>query len=622
MEELEAQSKVTTTPVKLALAILAAAVLLNPLLLVRIPKRTEQFGPATVAAKTGISDLSNYFSYALYFAGILLVSAVLFLLRDRLAGNSWNARALRRLIVAILFASLIWRLPFTAPNPTFQSIVSPVVDEFHEGEILGLAPEADAGQDLPVPLLVHGPGMDYAPAWIGAKLAPAGYRIPTIRMFFRFLGSGAVIALVFALIVICKEREDLLSIPDSIRGAFRYWVIGCALAVIIDLSIVGARRFVFWLQISLLILAARALRNEQATRYRIPVFAFLGSALPLGIFYNYSCGISGAAATLAGLSILGWHYGKRGAGLLLTAVASAMATLCALYLICGSREFSAIVRDIEYWSANARRVAFWPVTPASGASIQSVIVMATCCLLLITAVRAFRHFLRFRSNFDESYALALFLIVAVCELRPYLDRADPQHLLLITPTFLFIALYTLLPMAVPRANAIFESIPRPFHESLKWAAVAVFGVLILHTINPLVAFYPNDELPPQSPAVPPDERIVAPEFRLAVQELGAEIETQPCFFALSYSAVWYTVFNRPSCSTFYEPPYARSISAQAQIVDELRRYRPKIVLAEDRSYMKIDGFLPAEICPQVWAYLQKEYVPFKTIGQCQFYRLR
>jgi hypothetical protein len=54
----------------------------------------------------------------------------------------------------------------------------------------------------------------------------------------------------------------------------------------------------------------------------------------------------------------------------------------------------------------------------------------------------------------------------------------------------------------------------------------------------------------------------------------------------------------------------------------LRRYRPRVVLAVDPGTIRIDGFSPADSSPEVWAYLQQAYIPYKTVGGRDFYRLR
>jgi len=41
-----------------------------------------------------------------------------------------------------------------------------------------------------------------------------------------------------------------------------------------------------------------------------------------------------------------------------------------------------------------------------------------------------------------------------------------------------------------------------------------------------------------------------------------------------HSTVWYYLFDRPSCSAFYEPAYARSAGAQREVIAELKLYRP------------------------------------------------
>jgi hypothetical protein len=468
--------------------------------------------------------------------------------------------------------------------------------------------------------------MDLAPAWAGAILVPSGYRIVAIRLLVRLLGSAAVMALFLALFVIYRERVELLEIPRSVAGVLGYWVIGFCVTATINLSQIGPRRLFLWLQIALMILAARALRYDASSerrqarpRLRIAIFAAVGVAAPVSVFYNYGFGISGAAITVAGLLLSGWRYRVRALPHLLTAVFSALAAAAAILALIGRTSLAAIARDIGYWIRNARAVSFLPATHVETGTTQSLLVVVTFCALVCSAAAAFRRFLRSRANFDEAYALALFLIVVILEFRSWLDRGDLQHLEQIVPTFVLMALYALLPLLAP-ATAILESVPDRQQGALKWIAIMLFGFMSMQSLDPLLALYSARNI--VRPAFLSDTAILKAGETEIVRAMGPDIKAQPCFYALSNSAVWYYLFDRPSCSAFYEPMFARSSAAQRETVSELRRYRPRVVLAVDPGTIRIDGFSPADSSPEVWAYLQQAYIPYKTVGGRDFYRLR
>jgi len=46
------------------------------------------------------------------------------------------------------------------------------------------------------------------------------------------------------------------------------------------------------------------------------------------------------------------------------------------------------------------------------------------------------------------------------------------------------------------------------------------------------------------------------------------------------------------------------------------------VLAVDRRSAVLDGFQAQDTCPDVWAWLQAAFVPYKTPDGRDFYRLR
>ena len=305
---------------------------------------------------------------------------------------------------------------------------------------------------------------------------------------------------------------------------------------------------------------------------------------------------------------------------------SAVLVTAVLWAVFGRTSLAAAWRDISYWSGNAFASVFMPVHVDVIGSTPLVLVMATSCVLVFSAARAFRNFLRAApaqrsSDFDETFALTLFLAIALFEFRPYLERADLQNLQYIVPSLLLIALYALMPLMSPPAAAIVESIPERRHGALKWTAVVLFGLIAMQGLNPLADLYVMGA-GAVSPAKLADTSIVSAEQKKIVQEMSAEIKAQPCFFALSHSAVWYYLFDQPSCSAFYEPAYARSAGAQQEVITELKRYRPRIVLAVDGKSPVLDGFTAQDTCPEVWAYLQAAYAPYRSLDGREFYRLR
>ena len=618
-DEFGASRKPLITPSLLG-AILVAALVLEPLELIRIHSSAGGNFP-TVAARNGLSGYSNYFGVVIYLAA---VSALAPLLAKVLAHRAF----LMKWIVVAAAGFLVWSIPYRADSPTFYSIDAPMHDTFHEGEILGLAPYVAAANAELRPILIHGPGMDEVSAWLGGKLAPAGYHIAGTRLVFRTLGSIATLLVFLSIFLVYREREVTLSLSPTVfmRSVF----LGSAAFLIVEMGQITPRRLFLWLQMSLLVLAAANIRDWMRSglspkdgRRALILFAILGAAAPLSVFYNYGFGISGACLSVAGALLLVIRYRRAMLRPILVASLCSAVTVAMVVAIFGSSFLNAVIRDIRYWSATSAAVdcCFYPLWfNVSGSSTMLFVVFVTCALALAW-IASLRNWVSFRKGFDDVYILSLMCGLAFFECRPFLQRADAQHLAHTIPSFVLIAVYLFAPLVGPGAGKIFDSIPAVHHPGLAWVMVATFGFLSLARMDP-VQEVAHTAVSLAHPSRFQDASIVNPQDRSVADALEQEISKQPCFYALSNSAVWYYLFRRPSCSAFYEPLYAQSEQGQEEIVAELRRFHPQIVLAVDRGETALNELSSREICPAVFAYIQQAYEPYKSVSGRDFYKLR
>jgi hypothetical protein len=99
------------------------------------------------------------------------------------------------------------------------------------------------------------------------------------------------------------------------------------------------------------------------------------------------------------------------------------------------------------------------------------------------------------------------------------------------------------------------------------------------------------------------------------------VAAQRCFSVLDSKAVWYYLFDKPSCSRFHQIVYARSKEAQLEVVGALDRERPENILFRDYdSGNDADGILLANGAHLVYAYVLREYRPRSVLGGHWFWQ--
>jgi hypothetical protein len=211
--------------------------------------------------------------------------------------------------------------------------------------------------------------------------------------------------------------------------------------------------------------------------------------------------------------------------------------------------------------------------------------------------------------------------MCVLESRTFLERADFQHFGFAAPTFVlaFSGLFVVM-VGSPAALML-----RKWHARTRIYASAALFILLA------IAEYPNLRLNSvtrkwreiESSRQLPDAQILRADYAAAVEEMQAKISQQSCFYTLTSEGTWYYLFDRPSCSTFAQLNYARTTQGQQQVIADLRRFRPRIILLNgdlrDGSY----DYIPLqEHSANVWNYVLATYQPLRTIGGFHFYELR
>jgi hypothetical protein len=223
-------------------------------------------------------------------------------------------------------------------------------------------------------------------------------------------------------------------------------------------------------------------------------------------------------------------------------------------------------------------------------------------------------------SFPEIYATIMLCAVGALEFRGYLDRADVPHLTLIMPSMAILAAHLAVATIERPAAFLSSRLQRRRRYVLPWAVVGLFALANLTFINPLDSvrkIYHITRVPRYS-----DQNVVPPAMWQIAGAMKQELSNQRCMYSLTTSPIWYYLFDVPSCSSFYYAPFARTSATQKEIIGDLKRAQPRIIIARDAMESPIDDIPVPVSCPGVWKYIQQAYEPYRTIDGVEFYRLR
>jgi hypothetical protein len=103
--------------------------------------------------------------------------------------------------------------------------------------------------------------------------------------------------------------------------------------------------------------------------------------------------------------------------------------------------------------------------------------------------------------------------------------------------------------------------------------------------------------------------------------VSAELRPSDCFWTLTSEGIWYHLLDRPSCTRFHQVVYARAAEAQAEVVADLERTRPPVLLfANDEWWNRVDGVPVAITNRTIAEYVLSRYRPWQRVGEHWFWR--
>jgi hypothetical protein len=546
----------------------------------------------------GHAPLENLALYLLAVALAALAGAFLLRGREPMPGVSAPLPDWSRIAVVLAVAVLA----AVAVNASWIDPAARMSDTFHEGEMLAYGPSVRSAAGLAGALIIHGPGIDLGPNLLASWLNP-GSGIATTRALHML--EGLCFWLGF-----CWSIAELLALGQG-AGIPRWLRISLLLFCAVPLGAAGftgemSRKTVLALQFALV---ARGLR----TGPRWWQAALLGASVPAGLSYNYLEGMAGAGLVAAGAALWWVHGARRAAGVAgLTALAGCVAVAALARPFC-----LAAFDQVSYWARNGQLI--WGLPLRRNPALILIALFGPLIALHAAAGLRLWRARRLRGNWRavaiEESGLVLALLLSLSCARSWIDRADDLHLELACWMTVPLLLVLIGPfLARPAAS-------RPVRVAAASFVVAlpVLGLAGLPVTNPVLAASRILRLPSASST--PDTVVVGPSYAQAAQMLAAELAPADCFWTLTSEGVWYELLGRPSCTRFHQVVYARSLEAQAEVVRDLERTRPPVLLFGNTDWWnRVDGIPVAVTNRSIESYVLSRYRPWRRVGEHWFWK--
>jgi hypothetical protein len=586
--------------------------------------------------------LTNYLKYAIMAGGTLVVFAVA---AQRGTGLVLSlatglARALARVTSGRRWTTLgalaIMAFAILLVNRTAVDPASPLTDTYHEGERLAFVPAVRAsGSPLAHVFLIHGFGADVLPSVLAGYLATEGHQIALTRVMVAILQAlghlGALLAVVLAARL---ERPAMPWRPPVVGGL-------ASLVVVALVFRIDVRDTAYLLQLPLIMLFLTAARTARGG-ITVMAAAAVGLSLPLAFLYVYDRAIYMLILTLImtlPLLSLGWRVSVRWLAGVSVGVVLGVAIVVGTAGVAGA---GAIVEQVRYWARysayiNARPLFAWPSCCTVPAIRDLVLLgMATVGQCLTVAFLWSERERRggLRAAIRTHLPLTVLFVASVVFMRIATERSDTPHFYFATvPSMLLLAVLvgTTLAARLEDIEPLHLAPQSPPATVLILVLVFVFGLLAARAavLNPVSLARPLNPGSALSAlrtwvrhASVPDHDILLPDDREAMIAVREEIAQSHCFFTLTSEGTWYYLFQRPSCSRFHQLWYARTGTAQDEVIAALATNRPALLLFSNNRDMKaIEGTSVFNTNAAVARYVMTAYRPYRLIaGHHWFWR--
>ena len=592
--------------------------------------------------RTGFEPFTNYVQFALcasavfvaFFLGYRRGSALLVSVSTLFQRPIWKSRsghiALKVLFAAGLFIYLV--------NVTSVTLNGPLTDAFHEGEYLGFVPVIAAGKGvLASTFLTHGPGVDLLPGFIAVKFANPENGIVATRFAYAGLRTVAVVAAFLAVVAFTR-----LVVPESSRARYLGASLLAIMLLVIALHVgswpdvptfhktMNARDAGFLLQVFTVFVFARTQRDEGSAVAALAIAALIGVSLPWGVFYCYDRGLYGVGfVVLASLAFIACG-GAWMRNWLIGLSSGAALGVALLYATFGNDGIAASFDQVTYWIHYGRAIWSYAGVLTGPDTLAGVLLAGSFIALALGAAHVLRVVASARTLRDAvrgEIGVVLMMAASIVCLRTAIERGDVGHVAWgVTASWIMLCVFiatsamaALAPAASsnPRAEAPGKS---GLGASIVMIAVsAVVGWSLLF-LDPYAAY--QQLIQYHHAFRTNDDKILSSQQASTLGSVRDDLRSSSCFYTLTSEAAWYYLFQKESCSRFYELTNARAISAQREIVATLNTRSPAVILFGSGGWSSagVDGVSPFNASPLVIRYVLQHYVPDKLVAENWFWR--
>ncbi|MES1026059.1 hypothetical protein ABN584_24505 [Gloeocapsa sp. BRSZ] len=501
-----------------------------------------------------------------------------------------------------------------------------VKDSFHYGEQIGLSltflnnPRDFFNQAY---LMVNGFSLNVLPGAIGNLFGGDSFDIAGSLIFFYILS----VLPIFISFFILFELASYISITNK-------WQVFCLLSFIylplynsifMFLDRDGFFLIQTYFSVRLLRFLTAAKDREIISRkvkYIYPIL--IGISIPLSFLYTYD---RATYFTLLFLCLLFYIATVQQKNVFIkVAVSSLLAigiTSLFLIILLGINSLLVPISHILYWSKFSGLFTSLPYPQIN--LFQSKLV--TWLPILVQSLFLSLLLIKFQSEciiqkknwriflLEVSVPLFIFLC-AVMYMRVALGRSDTGHLM--SPGFFAIfALITLIGKQLAVAQKI----------SFSWVSTLGTCLIVVTIFNPTsvnaaidiagIIKYPslvNSLLTKQN------SDLVNPQYLDTVEQMQDELREQSCFYTLTSEGIWYRLFRLSPCSKYWYLIYSTSTGSQQELISDLQRTNPKIILYSNQSLGNgIDGVRKETSHLPVHQFVWQNYRPYKYIHDHWFW---
>jgi hypothetical protein len=513
---------------------------------------------------------------------------------------------------------IIWIINVTAPNSSYAATFPK--DGFHFGEKIGLAaayvqsPKAFFDRDY---ILIHGFGMNVLPGIVGRWL---GGRDLDIAFTLYAVYWQSLLAIVFSFLIL-HEVAIFLAPQRRWQALFALSLVYFALHGIVFGFI--DRDTVFLLQAYLTLRWLRLSPHQPEVLHRQRFHAsqvypfFVSFLIPLSILYVYDRAVYSIALFVCTLIYLLITTSKKQFIRTIAIVLAGFLTSSLLVsLVFGFQVLPNAISQIRYWSKVSGLFTALPY-PAIDVSVGSLINWVPIFLQSLT-LTLFCLFLReecfisrkpIKTFLSENYLPLFLFLSAIFYMRVALGRSDGGHL--ISPGFF--AVFALIAL-VSRINSERQLLRLSWQNLLLTTLIATS----LFNMNSVFAAANLKQLASYPAAVhslltQSNNDLIAPDQAIVAQRLQKKLQKQSCFYTLTSEGLWYELLNKAPCSRYWYLIYATTKDTQKQVIQDLKKTKPRIILYSGGFGDVLDGIPKETSHLRVHQYIWQHYRPWRTI---------